>query len=111
MKKYSFKLVELKKEFILAIVNGTTGDLFMESKRTVKKGSRVVAVKCFLDKKNSLQEQLFIRVPVDMAGGVNSFSIPNSRATIEITANFHFSIKDIKTNDDYIQIIICGAEN
>jgi hypothetical protein len=112
MQKYSLKLIKLKKEFTLLVINRTGADIFMFPSRTLKRGSRIISVKLFKNEKTETQEEFFMQVPNDKAGGVPSFSIPNSEAKIEITANFYFTVtEDPTTNEDFVHITIGKIEN
>lgn len=111
MKNYSFNLIKQHEEFTLILINMTGADFFIEPKRAVKKGVRIITANIFKDRKDSLQEQLFSLVPNTTAAGILSSSIPNGRVKVTISTNFHFSIKDAGWFNDNLQLFIGNIEN
>lgn len=112
VKEYSFSLFGLQKEFELAIQNLMGFKIFIATKRAIKNGARFILIEMFKDRQDQLQSQLFIPLDNVYIGSMPSFSIPNSRARIKITANFDFSVQNIETdNDGNIYLQICKVEN
>ncbi|PIR94765.1 hypothetical protein COT95_02410, partial [Candidatus Falkowbacteria bacterium CG10_big_fil_rev_8_21_14_0_10_37_6] len=101
----------LKKEFYLFIINKTGADVYMESKRAIKKGTRIVAAKMLKDRKDFIQNEIFTKIPSNMASRFPSFSLTNSRAIIEITANFNFCVRKTEWNGNNFQVTIGREEN
>lgn len=71
----------------------------------------MVSAKMLKDEKDGMQKEFFKLLPNDKVARIYSFSIPNGKAAIELTANFDFAIKNITMDDKCFQIEIGKIAN